>query len=488
MRAAGRSASSTAQGTPSTPRTRQVISTPGAALASARRTRPSSSCPPATPLMSTAPVSVRPLNRVQGTAARTASTWSCNGGGSAAWAGRVGGARSNAAGPPAGAGSVGVTLAAMSSAKTSGGAALGGRGLDASRSCAAWSWCAVSNHPGGRSSHQAVPAANIATAPTESHAAALVRARADGTGPVWRVARRLALPPGTVASTGLGLATRVPGTLASALPNSACNAFAELGGRLEALLRALRQRLDDDRLQPRRNGHGRGLRRTRRGRVDNMVHDRDGAALERPPAGEHPVQHDASRIEVGPLVDALASNLLGRHVGGRADDCPRLRQAAAVEMGDAEIGDLDPPAAGQDDVRRLDVAMDDAVLVAVLQPGEQPRHDHRHLIRRQRLPRQQPGTERGALDVLHDDVGELFGLAVVVDADDVGTVQPSGGLGLAAETAAERGVLRILVVQRQRLDRHPAGDGRVPRFVDGPHRAAADTGADLIFAEPLPFH
>jgi len=49
-------------------------------------------------------------------------------------------------------------------------------------------------------------------------------------------------------------------------PELRVQSLRELGGRLEALLRTLRQRLDDYRLQPRRNGRGSGLQGARRAR------------------------------------------------------------------------------------------------------------------------------------------------------------------------------------------------------------------------------
>ena len=45
-------------------------------------------------------------------------------------------------------------------------------------------------------------------------------------------------------------------------------------------------------------------------------------AREQPPAGEHLVEQDAEGPDVGALVDGLAPGLLGRHVGGRAEDDP----------------------------------------------------------------------------------------------------------------------------------------------------------------------
>ena len=58
--------------------------------------------------------------------------------------------------------------------------------------------------------------------------------------------------------------------------------------------------------------------------------------------GEHLEQHRAERPDVGALVDGPAARLLGRHVGGRAENHPRLRHGRrrdgrrlAMTLGDA---------------------------------------------------------------------------------------------------------------------------------------------------------
>ena len=63
---------------------------------------------------------------------------------------------------------------------------------------------------------------------------------------------------------------------------------------------------------------------------------------------------------------ALALGLLGRHVAGRADDGPRLghRRVALDALGQAEVGDVRLAVGVQEDVARLEVAVQDAVLVA----------------------------------------------------------------------------------------------------------------------------
>ena len=93
------------------------------------------------------------------------------------------------------------------------------------------------------------------------------------------------------------------------------------------------------------------------------------------------------------------------------------------------------------------------------------------------------------VDELHDDVGELRGLAVIEDADDVGVGEPARGLGLALEAGEFLlGVDVGGVGQADGLDGDLARDDRVPALVDGPHRTLAEGAADLVFAELVGGH
>ena len=93
---------------------------------------------------------------------------------------------------------------------------------------------------------------------------------------------------------------------------------------------------------------------------------------ERPPKGGLPVSraHTARcpGIEIAAAGDLLAVGLLRGHVVGRAQHAAFGRDAgAAIELGDAKVGELDVVLGVDQQVRRLEVAMDDAAVVGVLE-------------------------------------------------------------------------------------------------------------------------
>jgi hypothetical protein len=95
---------------------------------------------------------------------------------------------------------------------------------------------------------------------------------------------------------------------------------------------------------------------------DLVEQRRDRLRRERPLAQQQLVQHDPEREQVGAAVHRGSLELLGRHVGGAADDhagAGELRDLVEA-TGDPEIGEQHPPVGGQHHVGRLDVAVHDA--------------------------------------------------------------------------------------------------------------------------------
>ena len=106
----------------------------------------------------------------------------------------------------------------------------------------------------------------------------------------------------------------------------------------------------------------------------NLGEDRlGGGTREWRPARQHFVQHHAEGVHVGARVLLLLSGrLLGTHVFGRAKARARLRHprpaVAAPGQRDAEVGDQ-RPAVVEQHVVRLDVAVNHALAVSVVEPG-----------------------------------------------------------------------------------------------------------------------
>ena len=76
------------------------------------------------------------------------------------------------------------------------------------------------------------------------------------------------------------------------------------------------------------------------------------------------------RIDVGAVVqrNPAGGDLLGRHVRRRADELAGHRHARLLQhAGQAEVVDAQPAVGRQQQVGRLDVAVDDALLVGVIQ-------------------------------------------------------------------------------------------------------------------------
>ena len=98
------------------------------------------------------------------------------------------------------------------------------------------------------------------------------------------------------------------------------------------------------------------------------------ASSEGRPAGEHLVEHAAQRVDIAARIRLIARRLLGTHVRRSADAHARARESLAdgrvQRARDAKVGDERMPGS-EENVLRLDVAMDDAVLVRV---GERARH------------------------------------------------------------------------------------------------------------------
>ena len=217
-------------------------------------------------------------------------------------------------------------------------------------------------------------------------------------------------------------------------------------------------------------------------------HRVEGRAAARRPAGEphqrrltdqHFVEHAPQAVHVGARIDgAAAHQLLGAHIGQRADgvapgECVAARGAHRAR--NAEVGHPGV-VSGQEDVFRLDVAMNDALRVCVRQCVADFECDAHRFLEWQASLALQAGPQRLALDVRHHVVTQPLGpirheeaLVRRENRHDVRMTEPRRELDFPDEALAKLGgrdvgvhhlhrhLARRMALGRQEHARHAPG-------------------------------
>jgi hypothetical protein len=199
-------------------------------------------------------------------------------------------------------------------------------------------------------------------------------------------------------------------------------------------------------------------------------------------------QHRAEAVDVGGDADALAGGLLGAGVAGGEHARGTLQPAFAAvdQLGDAEVEQFDLAGLIDHHVGRLEIAVDDQVLVRMLDRGADAL-DQLDAGIAVRASAAQVGVKCFAAHVLDDQIGlARLGFAAIDQAGDVGMVECGQDLPLLAQAA--HAVLRWKAADQ--LDR---GLLREPAFValreqHRAHAAAAEfaqnsPGTDALAAE-----
>jgi hypothetical protein len=186
-------------------------------------------------------------------------------------------------------------------------------------------------------------------------------------------------------------------------------------------------------------------------------------------AGAHLIEHGAEREQIGAAVEIFSADLLRAHVSHGADggagageiclDGDGRRGCSAAELRGGELGEAEIENFGltfrrDEDICRLDVAMDDAFGVGgVESTGDlhaeiEDGFDVEGLFRDQML-------EGVALEKFHGDECAIFTLVDVVDGANVGVVESGGGASLATETFERLRIVSDVVGQEFQGDKGP---------------------------------
>jgi hypothetical protein len=223
------------------------------------------------------------------------------------------------------------------------------------------------------------------------------------------------------------------------------------------------------------------------------VEDGDLAvALERKLPGEALIEDAAERVDVGPAVERAALDLLGGRVVEGSDEMPGAREprARCRVLRDAEVGQIDVVGAvgvdpgGDDDVARLDVAMDQSLRVRGVERGGHLAEHVQSELRTQLLLLLEPGLEVDPVHVAHGDEEDALGFAGLVDRNDVRVVDRGREMRLPFEPLTEAGV--VCELGRQDLERDLPLEPFLHGSVDDAHTAAADKPFDPVSGELRP--
>ncbi len=210
--------------------------------------------------------------------------------------------------------------------------------------------------------------------------------------------------------------------------------------------------------------------------------DRDlGLAVEGRPPRQALVRDDAEAVDVRRGGEPLAGRLLGADVLGGAEHDAALGHGRGLKSPrDAEVGHFDGPDLGDEQVARLDVAVDDPRPVRGVQSLGHLADDVERDLRAERAVAAQDSGQRLARHQLHDEVGDPVALAVVEDLGDPRVGEAGGDARLVPEPFAEGGVGRHVLPQQ--FHRDLAAEELVRGLPHLAHAARRDAGRQPVTA------
>jgi len=219
----------------------------------------------------------------------------------------------------------------------------------------------------------------------------------------------------------------------------------------------------------------------------------DGFALEGQMPRHTAKGDDADRPKIRAKIDrAKPARLLRTHVVGRTEDGARARRGSGAlgigKLRDPEVHHLGHVGAvfvvpNEEDVVRLEIAVNDAGRVSLRESSANLHHDARRVAGGQPTNLIETLVERLALEKLHhDERPTVVHQSVVVDFDDVLAAERRGCPRFVFETPTSFGALGVLGVDE--LHRDARAERRVDPLPDRSHAAPTEHPGESV----LPRH
>ncbi len=192
---------------------------------------------------------------------------------------------------------------------------------------------------------------------------------------------------------------------------------------------------------------------------------------------EHLVQHEAQRVDVGPRRRPATFQLLRCHVAGRARNLWSIAPPGG-EIGETEISEVCPTLSVDQDVRRLEISMQDAAVVRRREARAELPCELQRLVRWQSADAPQQRREILTVDVLHREKVLTAGFADVVHPAHVGMGDLARETNFLMKSREPIGVMRDFV--RQKLECDGLTELQIFRSIDFAHPAASEEPDDAV--------
>ena len=268
------------------------------------------------------------------------------------------------------------------------------------------------------------------------------------------------------------------------VPQITAQVAGQFASALVATHRLLRHRFQADRLQVGWDRRSSQVRR-RGFLVEHLEQQIGPLALERHGPAKQLVQEHAQAVDVGSTIDALvqAAGLLGRHIGGCSQDVAFLGQGRlhVLVAGQAKVRQQRLVVPVQQNVRRLDVAMDDAHLMGVIQCVGNLRRPPGRLHGGRLRFLEQRGEVRTGHEIVNQ-VGQIAFLSDFEERNNGGMPQLGRCPGLAQKPLPAR--VPGSQPRTEHFEGHDAPQPRVFGPKDDAHAPLPEYAQDAINSQP----